>query len=183
MLQKRTNDSYAGCGVMVAVDESTSASDTLGWAASYARATALPLHALHVLQTGGVATPAFGIDGRTEFPRFGVPGALAMSPVALGGTSEITAEGAAAPGVLTTPPMVREAFESVDPEQNWTLEVVEAAFVGCVGSVLIDHATDASLLVVGRGRCTGFCRMLSGSVSHYCLSHAAVPVLAAPAGR
>jgi nucleotide-binding universal stress UspA family protein len=37
--------------------------------------------------------------------------------------------------------------------------------------------------VVGTGEHTGVRRLLEGSVSHYCLSHAACPVVAVPAAR
>ena len=183
MLQKRTHERHRGGGVLVAVSESPSASDTLGWAACYARTTALPLHAVHVLETGWEATPEFETAGPTQFPRLGAPGAIALSPVTLGETGELNPEAETAPDVSIAPAMVREAFESVVPEQRWTLEVVDVVVAGCVGPLLVEHAADESLLVVGRGRCRTLRRLLSGSVSHYCLSHATVPVLAVTPDR
>ena len=56
------------------------------------------------------------------------------------------------------------------------LEIVE----GPAGPVLVKLAKDAALLVVGTGEHTGLRRLVTGSVSHYCLSHALCPVVAVP---
>ena len=45
----------------------------------------------------------------------------------------------------------------------------------------MDVARDAQLLALGAREHTGIGRLLAGSVSHYCLSHSAVPVAAVPA--
>jgi nucleotide-binding universal stress UspA family protein len=60
---------------------------------------------------------------------------------------------------------------------RWVLEVRQ----GRPGHVLADLSGEAALLVVGTGDHVGLRRVLLGSVSHYCLSHAACPVVAVPA--
>jgi nucleotide-binding universal stress UspA family protein len=62
---------------------------------------------------------------------------------------------------------------------RWTLEVHE----GGAGPILVDAAQGAQLVVVGTREHTGLRRALSGSVSHYVLSHADLPVVAVPAPR
>lgn len=59
------------------------------------------------------------------------------------------------------------------------LSVVE----GQPGPVLVEASRTAGLLVVGTHEHTGLRRLVSGSVSHYCISHAEVPVVAVPASR
>ncbi|MGI8458513.1 MAG: universal stress protein, partial [Propionibacteriaceae bacterium] len=68
-------------------------------------------------------------------------------------------------------------FEAVQPELDWSLEHV----VGPPGPVLVDAAAHAQLLIVGTRDRTGVARLLSGSVSRYCLHHATCPVVAIPA--
>jgi nucleotide-binding universal stress UspA family protein len=60
--------------------------------------------------------------------------------------------------------------------QRRRLEVVE----GAPGRVLVEAAQDADLLVVGIQEHAGPRRPTSGSVSHYCVTHAARPVVAVP---
>jgi nucleotide-binding universal stress UspA family protein len=63
------------------------------------------------------------------------------------------------------------------PERGtFQMEIVE----GPAGPVLVSFAHDATLLVVGTREHTGLRRLVSGSVSHYCLSHATCPVVAVP---
>jgi nucleotide-binding universal stress UspA family protein len=62
---------------------------------------------------------------------------------------------------------------------RWTLEVHE----GGAGQVLVARAHDARMLVVGTHEHTGLRRAVSGSVSHYAVAHADVPVVAVPAAR
>jgi nucleotide-binding universal stress UspA family protein len=58
----------------------------------------------------------------------------------------------------------------------WTLDIVQ----GPPGPTLVQRARSANLLVVGTGEHAGVRRLASGSVSHYCLSHAHGPVVAVP---
>jgi nucleotide-binding universal stress UspA family protein len=57
-----------------------------------------------------------------------------------------------------------------------------AAYVakGEPGGVLVRQSGDAQLLVVGTREHVGLGRLLVGSISHYCLSHAVCPVVAVP---
>ena len=60
---------------------------------------------------------------------------------------------------------------------RWTLDIVE----GPPGPALVGRSRDAKVLVLGTREHTGLRRAVVGSVSHYCLSHAAPPVVAVPA--
>ena len=51
---------------------------------------------------------------------------------------------------------------------------------GYAGEVLARLSKKAELLVVGTREHVGLGRLLVGSVSHYCLRHAACPVVAVP---
>lgn len=50
--------------------------------------------------------------------------------------------------------------------------------VGPPGPVLVGEAERAQLLIVGTREHIGIRRLLTGSVSHYCLGHASCPVVA-----
>ena len=52
---------------------------------------------------------------------------------------------------------------------------------GHPGRVLVQRSRNASLLVMGTQELVGLGRMLMGSVSHHCLSHASCSVVAVPA--
>jgi len=62
-------------------------------------------------------------------------------------------------------------------EVRWSLDIAE----GPPGPVLVGRSRGAQLLVLGTRESTGLKRAVLGSVSHYCLSHAEVPVVAVPA--
>lgn len=70
-----------------------------------------------------------------------------------------------------------EALGSAGTHAGWVLDIVE----GPPGPVLVERARGAALLVVGTGEHVGIRRLVEGSVSHYCLSHATCPVVAVPA--
>ena len=74
---------------------------------------------------------------------------------------------------------VAAIFDSVQPELGWQLKF----FSGEAGPTLVAEATGAALLVVGTKEHVGIGRLMAGSVSHYCLSHARCPVVAVPAER
>ncbi len=71
---------------------------------------------------------------------------------------------------------LQATFDSVSPCDDWRLEL----FQGHPGKVLAHQAEDARLLVVGTGEHVGLGRVLLGSTSHYCLSHARCPVVCVP---
>ena len=72
---------------------------------------------------------------------------------------------------------ITELFQTIEPEDSWSLEFA----VGKAGRALLHRSRDAHLLVVGTGEHVGLGRVLLGSTSHYCLSHASCPVVAVPA--
>jgi Universal stress protein family len=71
---------------------------------------------------------------------------------------------------------ITAVFEAVSPHPDWVLEFVR----GHPGEVLVQQSKHAQLLVVGTREHVGLDRLLVGSVSHYCLGHAAGPVVAVP---
>jgi nucleotide-binding universal stress UspA family protein len=74
---------------------------------------------------------------------------------------------------------IAAVFDSVQAGLGWRLEF----FSGEAGPVLVAESVGAALLVVGTQEHAGIGRLVSGSVSHYCLSHAQCPVVAVPAVR
>ena len=146
------NEQRPGQEIVVGVDDSRSARAALSWAADYARAVGLRLRAVHVFSE---ERSAMG------WPP-GVPG-LAY----VGGrpnTSETTAR-------------MRLVFGQVHPDPEWGVEFED----GPVGPVLVERSREAAALVLGTRDHVGIDRLLVGSVSHHCLSHAGCPVVAVPA--
>jgi nucleotide-binding universal stress UspA family protein len=72
--------------------------------------------------------------------------------------------------------MVTDAIGPSTGSPAWTLDIVQ----GPPGATLVQRASSADLLVVGTGEHAGVRRLVSGSVSHHCLSHAHGPVVAVP---
>jgi hypothetical protein len=72
---------------------------------------------------------------------------------------------------------IHKIWDEVRPDPSWHLEI----FLGEPGPILTQHAADADLLVVGTHFHVGLGRVFPGSVSHYCLTHSQVPVIAVPA--
>ena len=68
-------------------------------------------------------------------------------------------------------------FDAIAPEPTWTLEFR----VGATAQQLLKASAGARMLVVGTREHVGLDRLINGSVSHYCLSHAQCPVVAVPA--
>jgi nucleotide-binding universal stress UspA family protein len=138
--------------IVVGIDPSPSARAALGWAAEQARATGRSLLAVHAVDV----SPAFNLE-------------LGMGRVAV--PMEASAMDGAYRGAIEA------VFDSVGPEPGWRLSF----FSGEPGPVLVAESVGAALLVVGTRAHVGIGRLLSGSVSHYCLSHAGCPVVAVPA--
>jgi nucleotide-binding universal stress UspA family protein len=139
--------------VVVGLDGSASAWAALQWTARYARYTFTDVRAIHAVSCTQDASWAWA------------------------GYAAATAGLVYAEPYEALIDLVARQFEAVDPEADWVLEHV----VGPPGPVLVREAGQAQLLVVGTGEHGVLARLLSGSVSHYCLSHAACPVLAIPA--
>lgn len=71
---------------------------------------------------------------------------------------------------------VKAVFEAVQPEPQWELQFMP----NDPRAVLVAESRRASMLVLGTREHKGLGRLRSGSVSHYCLSHAHCPVVAVP---
>lgn len=72
---------------------------------------------------------------------------------------------------------IAAVFAQVSPRPDWQLEFGR----GDAGPVLVRESKDAQLLVVGTREHVGLGRLLVGSISHYCLTHARCAVVAVPA--
>jgi nucleotide-binding universal stress UspA family protein len=138
--------------VVVGIDDSPSAATALLWAADYVHTNGLPLRVVHAWQLSAAASAA----------------------VAAGDAEYFEAVGADARARATR--FVLDVLGGGAAEIRWTLDIGE----GGAGPVLVDRSRGAQLLVVGTREHTGLRRAVSGSVSHYCVSHAEVPVLAVP---
>jgi nucleotide-binding universal stress UspA family protein len=146
------NTTVADGAVVVAIDESSSSRAALTWAADYARDNRVDLHVVHVLRYdfGAPVTWALGL--------LGAPHTVSESVAELAELS------------------VRQLFDSVLPAPSWTLTFLE----GPAGPEIVQHARNAQLLVIGTREHRGLERLMVGSVSHYCLTHAECPIVAVP---
>lgn len=142
--------------VVVGFDDSPSARAALVWAARYARATGLTLRAIHVL--GQVPDPMAWVSS------YDAAGYLGDAP----SPEEIESR---------IKDVVRQSFEALQPEPDWRLDFVG----GSPGKTLINESRRSQLLVIGTREHTGIERLISGSISHFCLSHSSRPVVAVPA--
>ena len=74
---------------------------------------------------------------------------------------------------------VSMVWDSVQPELGWRLQF----FGDEPGPLLVRESGRSAMLVIGTREHVGFGRILTGSVSHYCLSHASCPIVAVPPVR
>lgn len=139
---------------MVGVDTSPSGRGALTWAAQYARVTGQRLRVLHVF--------SYRAAGGVVWTSGGLPPAIPA-----GGSDQVREP---------AEDELRSAFALLTPEPDWRIEF----WGGSIGPTLVAQASEADLLVVGTREHTGVDRVLSGSVSHYCLSHAKCPIVAVP---
>ena len=72
---------------------------------------------------------------------------------------------------------ITNVFQEIGPRRDWSMEFLR----GEPGPVLVRDSKGAQLLVIGTREHVGLGRLLVGSISHYCLSHASCPVVAVPA--
>jgi nucleotide-binding universal stress UspA family protein len=138
--------------VVVGIDDSVSSRMALDWAAKWARSTGARLRAVHVLDFAASSPLVW----TSQFP------AMAYVPDI---PTRANAEEA-----------MSALFHAAAPEPDWTLEIRD----GIVGRELVSAARTAQLLVVGTREHVGPGRLISGSVSHYCVTHAGCPVAAVP---
>lgn len=138
--------------VVVGVDQSVQSRAALQWAVDYAQSTGASLHLVSVHPHWSPTLPySAGVAG---MPLINQESWDDLSRAAMA-----------------------DLFNSIRPEPNWTLTQIE----GKPGPELVRAARYASLLVVGTREHVGIDRFLEGSVSHYCLRHAQLPVVAVPA--
>jgi nucleotide-binding universal stress UspA family protein len=139
--------------IVVGIDDSAASAAALRWAAAHSRSTGLPLRLVHTWKLSASATAALA-SGAGEY-----------------------VEAAAADARARATRWVLDTLGGDAAQVHWVLEVHEAS----PGPLLVARSHGAHLLVIGTHEHTGIRRAVSGSVSHYVLSHAAVPVVAVPA--
>jgi nucleotide-binding universal stress UspA family protein len=139
--------------IVVGIDGSAPSAAALLWAAEQALATNRRLRLVHTWQLSAAAAAAL-TSGAGDY-----------------------IEAATADARARATRWVLDVLGGTAAGVRWTLEVHE----GAPGPVLVDRSREARMLVVGTREHTGLRRALSGSVSHYALAHAEVPVIAVPA--
>jgi nucleotide-binding universal stress UspA family protein len=137
--------------ILVGLDLSPSGRAALQWAAEQARLMARKLVAINAVPIPPSLAPI---------------GVLAMPEAAMD-ESKIDSSYRDA---------IRAVWDSVLPVPGWTLEFV----LDDPGPALVRRSGEATLLVVGTREHVGLARLVSGSVSRYCLSHAQCPVVIVP---
>ena len=138
--------------VVVGLDDSAAAQAALQWAARYARFTYTDVRVIHVPTCSVGASIAWSA---------GVPGIEGLFSPEPDNVQQLA---------------LQRMFEAIHPEPGWVLEYRD----GCPGPVLVTQSHDAQLLIVGTRKRAGLARLLSGSTSHFCLTHAVCPVVAIP---
>ena len=137
--------------ILVGLDPSPSGRAALRWAAEQARLTGRRLLAINAVRIPPSLAPI---------------GLIAMPEPAMD-------ESKIDPSYREA---IRAVWESVLPELGWTLEFV----LDDAGHALVTRSVGAALLVVGTHEHVGLARLVSGSVSRYCLSHAKCPTVIVP---
>jgi nucleotide-binding universal stress UspA family protein len=135
-----------------------------------------------VVGVGGSPAAAAALGWAAEQSRLtGVPlrivhaWQIASSPVGITSTSFWVASAADARARATR--WVLDTLGTRSATVRWVLDIVE----GPPGPILVERSRAASLLVLGTGEHVGLRRLVTGSVSHYALSHSVAPVVAVPA--
>ena len=139
--------------IVVGLEDSPSSKAALDWAAEQARSVGAVLRAVHVL----------------DWP-YGLSSAAFPAPANF---MELTSEEIEE----SYRRAITAVFDAVSPSPDWILQFAS----GDPGQVLVRQSGGARLLVLGTREYVGLGRLLTGSVSHYCLSHASRPVVAVPA--
>ena len=137
--------------ILVGLDLSPSGRAALQWAAQQARLTGRRLLAINAVPIPP-SLASVGIIGMPE-------SAIAESNIDVPDRKAVSA-----------------VWDSVRPELGWTLEFV----LDDPGRALAARSAEATLLVVGTHEHVGLARLISGSVSRYCLSHAKCPTVTVP---
>jgi nucleotide-binding universal stress UspA family protein len=139
--------------IVVGLDDSPSGKAALDWAAQQARSTGALLRAMHAL----------------DWP-YGLSSAGFPSPIDVTNLTEEEIQESYRQAITAM-------FHAASPDPEWIMQFAS----GDAGQVLVRQSKDARLLVVGTREHVGLGRLLTSSVSHYCLSHAVCPVVAVPA--
>jgi nucleotide-binding universal stress UspA family protein len=134
--------------IVVGVDGSPESREALRWALEEARLRKAAVRAVHAWGNPYLLTPGFGLPEDFEFP--------ALHEAAENLLSSAVAEVAG---------------------ENPDIDIEEVVAEGPAGSVLVEAAKGADLLVVGSRGHGGFVGLLLGSVSQQCAHHAPCPVL------
>ena len=137
--------------IVVGLDVSPASHAALAWAANQARTTGAELRAVH-----GLLLPATMLAS---------VGWLSVPTAPIGDRVEDAYRDA-----------VTAVWETVRPEPSWRLEFYNAD----PSNLLVAQSTHAALLVIGTREHVGWGRILNGSISHFCFSHAMCPVVAVP---
>jgi nucleotide-binding universal stress UspA family protein len=137
--------------ILVGLDLSPSSRAALLWAAQQARLTGRRLLAVNAVPIPA-SLASVGIMGTPE-------SAVEESNIDVAHREAISA-----------------VWDSVRPGLGWTLEFV----LDDAGRALVARSAEAALLVVGTHEHVGLARLVSGSVSRYCLSHAKCRPLSCP---
>ena len=138
--------------VVVGIDDSPASAAALLWAAGQSKVSGTPLRLVHTWQMSAAASAAV-ISGAADY-----------------------FEAAAADARARATRWVLDTLGGDAAQVRWTLEVHE----GGAGPALVAAAHGARMLVVGTHEHTGLRRAVTGSVSHYAVSHADVPVVSVP---
>ena len=170
--------------VIVAVDDSSASRAAYRWAASYARATATDVCAVHVLDwpIGLVGHPG---EHRT---RLCVP-AQQVAPSYRRRLHRVlddsVVDPAGDPALEHAMPAVAEPAIDAPADAKTDIDAQTASALhfaqGPVGEVLVRLSAHATLLVIGtREPLRDAHRPITGSATHYCVSHATCPVVTVP---
>jgi nucleotide-binding universal stress UspA family protein len=139
--------------IVVGLDDSPSSKAALDWAAEQAKSIGAVLRAVHAL----------------DWP-YGLSAAGFPSPMDITNVTREEIEDAYRRAITAV-------FDAISPRPDWLVQFAR----GDAGQVLVRQSKDSRLLVVGTREHVGLGRVLTSSVSHYCLSHALCPVVAVPA--
>ena len=139
--------------IVVGLDDSPSGKAALDWAAQQARSTGAVLRAVHALDW------PYGLSSA------GFPSPMDVTNVTMEEIQESYRQA------------ITAVFDAASPDSDWIMQFA----TGDAGPVLVRQSKDARLLVVGTREHVGLGRVLTSSVSHYCLSRAVCPVVAVPA--
>jgi nucleotide-binding universal stress UspA family protein len=138
--------------IVVGLDDTPTARAALRWASRQARLTGATVRAVHVIDW------PIGIE--------------AFGSVEVGEDGRLPEEKISAPYRRG----IHRVFEEAAPEPGWQLQFAE----GDTAQVLVAHAADADLLVIGARTNPDWTGDVSGPIAHRCLSHTTCPVVTVP---